>query len=434
MNERDNALRRRDFLPGAALLAGGFPPAADDAKSAVLSEEATAVINEVAARNAKPSRPTGKGVTGQDDADNIRIHLRECPLIIQACRKQKLHKLEFRGNLTWAHEALLKITAAGGAASPVKAGPVALDRWTAAVNAWVDGFKEEGFSGVDINAGLFPWINQDKATIAKIEKAVERIQRDGLRLALNPELNPWASGKLPDFEACTQASVKVWSMLAKRFQPAVLMVTHEIATMRYRLGFDPGVPQWAEYLKRTAAAVKEASPKTLVGVGFVPGTFAPDLESARHWVTLPEMDLISVDIYDLRGFDRTNTVVKWAKAAGKRVFVEETWRAVYWPPEMETVYKGGEGLWDGGGVGLEKYQPIDALWLEMIAVYAAAWGMDAVVPFWTQAMFKYLQTDDWHAGFVYSPAYNAALEKALVAGERTKTFGEWKKVIRELGA
>ena len=92
-NKPRNALSRREFLPTAALLGGGLlqadqkkPEVALDSerKSAVLSEEAAAVIKEVAARNSKPSRPTGKGVTGTDDADNIRIHLRECPLIIQA--------------------------------------------------------------------------------------------------------------------------------------------------------------------------------------------------------------------------------------------------------------------------------------------------------------------------------------------------------------
>jgi hypothetical protein len=425
---------RRELLPTAALLGGSLlaadpkkPPASPgaEAKSAVLSAEAAAVLDEVSARNTQPNRPTGKS-----HEDNIAIHMRDCTAIIQACRKQKLHKLEFRGNLTWAHESLLKMTSLD---IPVKAGPRDLESWVAAVNPWVDGLKEAGFAGVDINMGLYPWHNQDKGSIAKSEKAVERIRRDRLRLALNPELNPWASGKLADFEAYTQASVKVWSMLAQRFQPEVLMLTHEIFTMRWRLGFEVPVEKWVEYLKRTAAAVKQASPKTLVGVGFVPGTFAPDLRYAEKLLPLPEMDLISVDIYDLRGFDRTNTVVKWAKAAGKRVFIEETWRAVYWPKETEIKLKGGEGVWDGVTVPMEKYQPIDALWMEMVAVYAAAWGMDAVVPFWTQVMFKYLQTEDWQVGFVYSPEYNNALEKALLAGERTKTFAAWKKLIQELG-
>ena len=100
---------------------------------------------------------------------------------------------------------------------------------------------------------------------------------------------------------------------------------------------------------------------------------------------------------------------------------------------METELKGGEGLWDGGGVGLEKYQPIDALWLEMIAVYAAAWGMEAVVPFWSQTMFKYINTDDWHLGHAYSRQYNDALQKALINGERTKTFYALQKLAKELG-
>lgn len=425
---------RREFLPTVALLGGSLlaaeqkkSTAAADAErqSAVLSEEAAAVLNEVSARNTQPNRPTGK-----DEADNIAIHQRDCSAIIQACRKQKLHKLEFRGNLTWAHESLLKMTSLD---LPVKAGPRELEPWIAAVTLWVDGLKEAGFAGVDINMGLFPWYNEDKASIAKVEKAIERIQRAGLRMAFNPELNPWASGKLADFEAYTQASVKVWSMLARRFQPAVLMVTHEIFTMRWRLGFEVPMEKWVDYLRRTAAAVKEASPRTLVGVGFVPGTFAQDLRYAEKLAPMPEMDLISVDIYDLRGFDRTNTVVKWAKAAGKRVFIEETWRAVYWPKEVEVKFKGGEGVWDGVGVGAEKFQPIDALWMEMVSVYAAAWGMETVVPFWTQVMFKYLQTDDWQKSFVYSAEYNAAVREALLKGERTKTFHAWKKLIQELG-
>jgi hypothetical protein len=50
-----------------------------------------------------------------------------------------------------------------------------------------------------------------------------------------------------------------------------------------------------------------------------------------------------------------------------------------------------------------------------------------------QVLFKYLQTDDWQKGFVYSPEYNAALQKALLDGERTKTFPAWKKIIAGLG-
>jgi len=35
------------------------------------------------------------------------------------------------------------------------------------------------------------------------------------------------------------------------------------------------------------------------------------------------------------------------------------------------------------------YQQVDAKWIEMIAVYAAAWGMDTVFPMYTQTLFKY---------------------------------------------
>jgi uncharacterized protein YutD len=58
-----------------------------------------------------------------------------------------------------------------------------------------------------------------------------------------------------------------------------------------------------------------------------------------------------------------------------------------------------------------------------------AWGMDAVVPFYTQTFFKY----DPAVGWIYDEGYNKALQKALFAGERTKTFYAVKEIIQELG-
>jgi hypothetical protein len=261
----------------------------------------------------------------------------------------------------------------------------------------------------------------------KIEKAVERIHSDGLRAAFNPELDGHTLS-LPDWESYTQAALKIWPMLAKRFQPAVMMVTHEPWSLSTRLAFMPTIEQWTDFVKRTAAAVKDASPKTQVGVGFVPA-FRSDYKFVEHWITLPDFELISVDIYSFGGMERVNQTVAAAKQAGKRVFVEETWRPRYWSKEVEKKYPGNSEMWKSSGEGLEIYQQVDALWIEMMAVYAAAWGMDAIVPMYTQTLFKYDPVD----GQIFGLAYNAALAKALSAGERTKTFYAVKKFIQELG-
>src|ERR1022692_4802016 len=75
--KRGNRFSRREFLPTAAWLGGSLLRAAQtkagaaadaERKSAVLSEEAISLINEIADRSVIPYYPSGK-----DDADNIAL-------------------------------------------------------------------------------------------------------------------------------------------------------------------------------------------------------------------------------------------------------------------------------------------------------------------------------------------------------------------------
>lgn len=419
---------RRSVLQAGLAFAAGSPgvSADDERRAAVLSKEATAVIQQVAARH----QADVVLACGKDDDDNIRIQLRDCDAIIRACRKQKLHKIEFRGNLTLACDYMLSTCSPNRPPQPgIQTGPVSVDRWVAAVNAWVDGMKEAGFAGVDIVIGFYPWGDSDKASLDKIEKAIERIRLDGLRLGFYAVPH----GNFPDFESIAKASVNVWTMLAQRFRPEVFAVTHEPVAVGQYLTPHPTLEQYTEFVKRTAAAVKKVSPKTVVGAGVVPCTAPQELPYAQKWVTVPEMEFVAVDFYELRGFDRTNKAVAMAKAAGKRTFIEETWRVAYWPKEAEKQFPNNQLIWMAAGIGMEKYHPVDAKWIEMAAVYAAAWGMDAISPFWSQTLFKYLKTDDWKETMAYGPEYNSALEKALLKGERSPLFYDVKKLIRELG-
>lgn len=61
---------------------------------------------------------------------------------------------------------------------------------TDALTKAVDAFKEAGLGRVDINMGLFPWLDGDQATITKYDAVVDRIRRAGMQLAINPQYYP----------------------------------------------------------------------------------------------------------------------------------------------------------------------------------------------------------------------------------------------------
>lgn len=425
-------ISRRDFLGNTTLLGGGLalagypgevrrtaaaepnpsptatPAAAAPARSGNgLSPQTIAVIGEVAKRNWAPNW-TGFNIASTAE-EHIANHHRDLDALLHAFRQEKLSRLEFRGNLVFAHEAFLKWLFPTTAETMIRC---------------VDGLREAGCTGIDINAGLYPWLNGDRENMQKLEKVIAHIRKQGLHLALNPELQPLAGVRLADWPAYTDASVKIWSMLAQRFQPEVLMVTHEPSVMNKRIGFRPDDEQWLDYVRRTAAAVKRTSPRTKVGVGFIPW-LPPDLSYAEKWVHLDELELFSVDIYFLQGLGRTHRVLELAKAAGKGIFIEETWRPAFLPPEQR------KNVVDPAahGIGNEMFQALDEKWLETVYTYGAAMGMQAVVPFWTHTFFKYLPGD----GYAYDPAYNRAVVDALAKGERTKTHAFNKKMSQEFG-
>lgn len=322
--------------------------------------------------------------------------------VIKKCRDQPQHPVAFRANLIFAHEFAIK--------------NMPLETLT----KYVDTLKEAGVRGVDINMGLFPWLDGHQETIQKYDALIQHIRDSGIQLAINPQYSPIVH-RFDNFADWQAAALKVYPEIARRYEPEVFIVVHEPTTMAARLGVQVSPSEWRRFAQRGAEVVKEVSPGTQVGAGVLPEERA----YFDEFVSLKELDIISLDIYALRGLQAANKMIVVARERGKRVQIGETWRPPYYVPvagQSETL-----DAISAKGIGQADFQALDAKWLEAMACYASAWDLEAVTPFWTQTFFKYTTND----GDALSAAYNKQVVEAINRGERTKTFEAFKEIIRE---
>ena len=322
--------------------------------------------------------------------------------IIKKIKPSAKAKLKFRANLFFAHETAIKNM------------PLSI------LKQKVDAFKEAGASGIDINMGLFPWLEMDKDAVAKYDRLIEYIRRCGLTLALNPAYS-YVYHKVGDFKDWSGKAETAWTEIARRYKPDIFVVVHEPTTQDMRMGFNNSVGLWAEFAGRMARKIREISPETKLAAG----VHAKEYSHFKEFVQINLLDYISFDVYSLAGLKSINRMIPEAKKAGKKVYIEETWRPTYY------VQNSGLSL-DyvlAKGVGLSRFSKLDVLWLEMITLYASVWEMETVTPFWTQAFFKYVQEN----GDALDRGYNLKVIKAIAEGERTDSFHQFANLISEYG-
>lgn len=319
--------------------------------------------------------------------------------IIEKIKPRAKARLVFRANLFFAHETAIKNM------------PLNI------LKQKVDAFKEAGVSGVDINMGLFPWLDMDKEAMAKYDSLIDYIRQLGLTLALDPAYS-YVYHKVTDFKDWTGKAEIAWTEMARRYRPDIFVVVHEPTTQDMRMGFENSVQDWARFTERIARKIKEISPH----IRLAAGVHAKEYGHFKEFVKIDLLDYISFDVYSLAGLKSINRMIPEARKAGKRVYIEETWRPPYFVP--------GSGLsLDyilAKGIGLSKFKELDFLWLEMITLYASVWKMDSITPFWTQAFFKYVE----NKGDALDKAYNLRVMKAITQKERTETFHHFAKLIR----
>jgi hypothetical protein len=181
----------------------------------------------------------------------------------------------------------------------------------------VDAFKEAGVDRVEFNPGQYPWLDRDQATIAKYDAAVARIRQHGLKLMLNPEYSA-IKHKVDSFAEWRKRALTFYAELARRYHPDTFVVIHEPSTMASRMGAKVKVSDWAGFVREAARVVKENSPSTRIGAGGL----ASEREYFEAFVRLPEIQVLTLDIYGIRELKECNRMIRVAQAARKPVYIE----------------------------------------------------------------------------------------------------------------
>jgi len=323
--------------------------------------------------------------------------------VIKQASGEPQNPLAFGANLWFAHEAWIE--------------GIPQD----ALDLYVDALREAGVHRIDMNVGLFPWLDQGTPrgdqTIAKYDAIVQRIRSARVQLVLNPQYSPTYHA-LAGFEGWTQRALEVYEEVARRYQPEILIVVHEPTTMASRLGTRVSASEWADFARRAAQTVKRVSPSTRCGAGGL----SSEVEYFHAFVALPEIDVLTLDIYDLGQLPTYTAMAATAREAGKPVYIEETWRSPFAVPgpgdTAETIAS--------KGVGDQGFKALDAKWLQALTLYAGALGLEAITPSWTQPFFKYVPEG---RGDALDPAYTLQVVQALRNGERTETFFAFRDLV-----
>jgi hypothetical protein len=328
----------------------------------------------------------------------------------------------FAANLIWAHGAGIKST-----------NPESL-------LLYVDSLKAVGAQRVDFSPGL---TSLDIPEVAeKYDALVRRIREGGLQLGINLEYCRIAKAQgetraVKDIEDFKTLGVKACAAYAARYHPEVLVPVHEPYTMDQRMYTKSTTDQWRDYVEAAVKAVKKVSPKTRVGgggnptriFGNQPLTF--EVEFLRKCLTIPDLDFITMDVYDLGLIPLYDALTKEAHAVKKGIYIEETHRPSYvgGPIPADFISEEGEAH-TAKGAGNAIFEELDAKWIKAMALYSSTRGMEAVTPFWSQTFFLYV-TSGPDQGI--DPAYNAKVRQAMVEGKRTASFRAYQEWRRKLG-
>ena len=213
----------------------------------------------------------------------------------------------------------------------------------------------------------------------------------------------------------------MYAELARRYQPDIFVVVHEPSTMASRMGEQVSPRDWRNFASRAAKIVKENSPNTRCGAGGL----SWEKKYFQAFLELKEIDVMTIDIYNLRGLKTYNKMIRQARKRGKPVYIEETWRPPYYVKQAGMTLDAVSMK----GIGSTRYAGLDIKWLETITAYASTWDLEAVTPFWTQTFFKYADGD----ADALDPEYMRQVVDAIDHGKRTETFYAYKKLITQWG-
>jgi uncharacterized protein (TIGR03437 family) len=301
---------------------------------------------------------------------------------------------------------------------------------------YVDGLKAAGAQRIEFNPGYLSL--NDTSVKAKYDALVQHIRQLGLMLAINVEYIP-AQQPVTTFQQFQTAAVTGAVQIAARYQPDNFVIVHEPDTMAARMGIQTTVQDWDGFIRAVAPLVRQSSPQTRLGAGCYYAPAAPatqsyaDQENAYFvdFATIPDLDFLTMDIYNVGTFNQYQQWAQLAHAAGKGVYIEETWIPHYLtnglPPDWESV--GLDNISTVGPTSAD-FASLFAPWIQAMALFASANGMESVTPFTTPAFFQYGTAG---ADTPEETAYAHAVVSAIAQGQLTPTGQAYLTYSRQLG-
>jgi len=295
---------------------------------------------------------------------------------------------------------------------------------------YIDALKAAGAQRIQFNPAVTSV--DDPEVMERYDAVVKHIRESGLQVQINLVYarigNRNADMAIRDFRDFAVPAVKACAQFAARYRPDYLVPVHEPLTMDVRMGIRVAPPAWVQYLDDAVRAVKRASPNTLVGAG----AWYRELPYYRAFAAMPNLDFLTIDIYDQTQLDIYDQMVRIAHAANKPVSIEETWRPAFTGPLPQHALSSGTGIESHTikGVGHADFEDLDAKWMKAMVLYASTHGMEAVTPFYSQTFFAYVASGPDRP---IDREYNEKVIQAIAQGRRTKTFEEYRTLQQKFG-
>ena len=202
------------------------------------------------------------------------------------------------------------------------------------------------------------------------------------------------------------------------------------------MGIQTTVQDWDGFIRKVAPLVKLSSLRTRLGAGCYYGattlTFG-DAENAyfEDFATIPDLDFLTMDIYNDDSFSQFVAWTQLAHANGKGAYIEETWLPHYFANGLPANWQ-SEDLDNSATVGPASadFASLYAPWMQAMALFASANGMEAVTAFTTPVFFQYGTAG---ADRPQQAAYAAAVDFAIAKGQLTPTGQAYLTSSQQLG-
>lgn len=318
--------------------------------------------------------------------------------------------------------------------------------------SYVDGLKAAGAQRIDLNPAVTSVNNPGIA--ANYAAVVQHARQLGMQVSINPEVNPGELGRSPAFQQFEAAAMSTYVQLAQLYQPDNFVIVHEPTTAEGALGLPPGQQDWASFIQAVAPLIKVVSPHTRLGAGGFQNGATPNLSAAEnaYWqqfVAIPTctpsnisagcLDFMTMDIYNDDTFPVYENWIALAKQSQKGIYIEETWAPHYLPivPLPSSDYSALGNLTKPLdslsliGACDAVFADMDVAWLNGMAKWASANGMEAVTAFTTLGFFA---LESGANAYLFSPAEASSVITALGNGQFSSiTVPSFQMPARQMG-